>query len=239
MKPDETSSPALSRKEERLLVKLASETSRVDRPNPDRRGCPGRDVLAAVAGRKLQGDELGAAVDHIANCSPCFVEYEQIRHSPRVKRLLALCVAIALIGVLVLMRLRSEKEPAPTVTKAPVVTSPVPPTAPAPVNVALNLRDRGPRRGTASAQRPPLVLPRGAIDLNAQLPPGSDVGSYEVAIFTEGRLAVGPVNGTAVFRNRNEVLRVRMDTSALPPGPYQLRLRPIGAAWQSFQILVE
>ncbi len=241
MSPDHENAPPLTRKQERLLVKLASETSRVDRPNPQRRDCPGPAVLKAVADRQLIGEELGAAVDHIANCSPCFVEYEQLRQSKRTRHVITLAVVIAVVGLALLVGTRSMKESDPTVAKQPKVETQAPSAQlPSPVAVVLDLRNRGPRRGGPPAPNASIpALPRGLLDLQVQLPNGSEEGRYEVAIYSSGQARLGNFTGTVVFRNRMEVLSVRMDTAPLSAGNYELQLRPVGGAWQKFQVVIQ
>src|ERR1700722_2486717 len=46
-------------------------------PNPERIGCPGTDVLKALARRRLPGDD--PAEKHLGECSPCFKEYLAFR----------------------------------------------------------------------------------------------------------------------------------------------------------------
>ena len=42
-------------------------------PNPERRGCPGDEVVRSVAARtELKADEVW---EHITHCSPCYAEF--------------------------------------------------------------------------------------------------------------------------------------------------------------------
>jgi hypothetical protein len=48
-------------------------------PNPERRGCPSRDVLVALARKERPiGDP---AYDHLAKCSPCWVEVRDLKQT--------------------------------------------------------------------------------------------------------------------------------------------------------------
>jgi hypothetical protein len=48
-------------------------------PNPQRRGCPSRDVLVALARKERPiGDP---AYDHLAKCSPCWVEVRDLKQT--------------------------------------------------------------------------------------------------------------------------------------------------------------
>ena len=48
-------------------------------PNPARLDCPGRDVLAQLAGRSLPIEHAGYR--HLAQCSPCYREFRAHAHS--------------------------------------------------------------------------------------------------------------------------------------------------------------
>jgi hypothetical protein len=48
-------------------------------PNPTRAECPSRDVLAAVAGKKLPLRD--PAYEHLAKCSPCYREFRHLQQA--------------------------------------------------------------------------------------------------------------------------------------------------------------
>jgi hypothetical protein len=48
-------------------------------PNPERIGCPPRDVLIALARKERAISDPG--YDHIAKCSPCWVEVRDLKQS--------------------------------------------------------------------------------------------------------------------------------------------------------------
>ncbi len=54
-----------------------------DYPNPNRGGCPGRDVLekAAAAPAGLNEDETRVILDHVLKCWPCFKELKNLRRT--------------------------------------------------------------------------------------------------------------------------------------------------------------
>src|SRR2546428_12586929 len=55
------------------------EVLRVANPNPDRAGCPPRDVLIAVSRRERPiGDP---AYEHLLKCSPCYSEFRSMRQA--------------------------------------------------------------------------------------------------------------------------------------------------------------
>jgi hypothetical protein len=51
-------------------------------PNPDRVGCPPKDTLIALARKALPLDHPG--YEHMARCSPCYVEVRFLQKSMRV-----------------------------------------------------------------------------------------------------------------------------------------------------------
>src|SRR5437870_220944 len=71
-------------------------------PNPDRIGCPGQDVLRAIAFRRLDRETARQWDDHMSHCSPCFNEYmafrEEARRSARA-RAFAAVAAVVVIGI--------------------------------------------------------------------------------------------------------------------------------------------
>ena len=48
-------------------------------PNPERIGCPSRDLLKALAARQLSLTEAEPWMDHFAQCTPCFRDYSELR----------------------------------------------------------------------------------------------------------------------------------------------------------------
>lgn len=49
-----------------------------DFPNPERVGCPGREVLAQLA-RLPANTQLSHLLEHVRKCAPCFEELKQLR----------------------------------------------------------------------------------------------------------------------------------------------------------------
>src|SRR5437870_5973070 len=93
-----------SRREEKRLLKLAAEVSLADFPNPERAGCPGPEMLRALAWRQVPLEQTEDAIDHIATCSPCFAQYmihRQACKRRKTAQVLFLCLGIAaIIGIL-------------------------------------------------------------------------------------------------------------------------------------------
>src|ERR1035441_4464495 len=99
MMDEKSAAKQFTRREERRLLELASEYVRSGFPNQERLGCPGSEALKSIAGRHLKFPEAEDIVDHIATCSPCFLEYHAIRRRSR-RRLVggtALCCVLVLL----------------------------------------------------------------------------------------------------------------------------------------------
>src|SRR5216684_3880832 len=85
----------LSRREEKRLIESAANAVKLDFPNPERLGCPGPDALMAIAQRRLSSPETEDIIDHIATCSPCFLEYSQHRKRYRIRVITKMALASA------------------------------------------------------------------------------------------------------------------------------------------------
>src|SRR5438552_19168078 len=94
MKPLKSKSEILPGVSEERFLRAARRYVETAYPNPDRVGCPGRERLEAIAHRKCSPADHMHDIDHIATCSPCFVEYQAIRTAWKRKR-----AALAATGV--------------------------------------------------------------------------------------------------------------------------------------------
>src|SRR5580765_2192286 len=86
-------------REERRLLEVAADYVRSGFPNPERLGCPGSEALKSIAGRHLNFPEAEDIVDHIATCSPCFLEYNAMRRRSR-RHLVGGTALCCLVGLL-------------------------------------------------------------------------------------------------------------------------------------------
>src|SRR5262245_21906089 len=85
-------------------------------PNPNRVGCPPREVLAALARRERPIDD--PAYEHLTKCSPCYLDVRSIqerdRRQRRVRMACALGVAAATLIAVALGWMRfAANRPAP------------------------------------------------------------------------------------------------------------------------------
>ena len=66
------------REEQRLLDALGRGLLK-EFPNPERRGCPGVDVLKRIASRTMPLNEADRRLDHLGSCSPCYSDFSEFR----------------------------------------------------------------------------------------------------------------------------------------------------------------
>jgi len=54
-------------------------------PNPERRGCPGTDVLRDLAARSARFEDIEGDQQwrHVIHCAPCYQQYLDLRESCR------------------------------------------------------------------------------------------------------------------------------------------------------------
>jgi len=104
----------LSRHEEKKLRELLRQSFLEDHPNPERRDCPGSDILEAIASGKITLEEAVPWIHHFASCSPCtreFREFRKVRRRQRLPRIAGLAVGILMAaGVLARFRPLTKKE---------------------------------------------------------------------------------------------------------------------------------
>ena len=68
-------------------------------PNPERIGCPSRDLLKALAARQLSLTEAEPWMDHFAQCTPCFRDYTELRRLVERRRKLSYLGVAAVVIV--------------------------------------------------------------------------------------------------------------------------------------------
>jgi hypothetical protein len=193
-------------------------------PNPDRIGCPPRDVLVALARReRLIGDP---AYDHLSECSPCYLEVRALNEAARLQRRRVLTWAAAAAGLVLATSSAGWFLLNRGTSGEPIATE---------VRTQLDLRPYALMRGeTPQGDRPPLVLPRARVLLTLLLPTASEPGPYEVEIRDSGTLSKSSARGEAELRNQVTTLEVALDLRALSPGAYQIAVRRHGEDWQLF-----
>jgi hypothetical protein len=206
------------------LREAVQETILRNFPNPERRGCPGDEVVREVAGRReLIEDD---AWQHITHCSPCYVTFlqfkDEFRASRRRRGLTIILSAVALVAISVGITIYSVshrvEQPAVEVSDGFVAAR-------------LDLRDSSPQRGAETEQKAaPPTLPRKKLSLTIDLPFGSEAGQYEVQLRKAGDGLV-TVGGAAEIRDGTTELPVRIDLSNVASGDYTIAIRQDRARW--------
>src|SRR5215203_4370686 len=180
-------------------------------PNPERRGCPGDQVVRSVAARtKLKADD---AWEHITHCSPCYAEFlaykdqfrQQRRHEVRVRRRTVIgLTAAAAVAVPVVMVTRRDDSAGEVII------------------AEWDLERYSPSRSVQDDQnRPPFKAPLKRGRVRARLPLGTDEGTYQIEVRrTEEGPALKTATGNAQLVDSHTILPFAIDLSDLPAGSY-------------------
>ena len=220
---------------EKRLVKMAGDAVAGDCPNPERIGCPSSDAVEAVVGRCLAFPDFDNVVDHIANCAPCFEEYNRRRLRRRLRNVGAVVVGCACLLILGLFwKYGPVKQPRPkeAVTKQ----------APAAVLTAtLDYRNWTPERSRQSQPRPAETphLARTVLDLTINLPIGTEDAVYTVQFRSDNDKPVAEAVGSATWDGTAEVLKIRADLRNVPAGAYRIAIRSAGSSVRLYPVILE
>lgn len=194
-------------------------------PNPERRECPGLDVLKRVASRTMPLEEVERWLDHLGSCSPCYRDFTQlrkVREAQRRRTLFAVAASILVaVGIAswVLVQRHNESLVAQT--------------------AVLDLRSRSVSRSPEPNRgEQPLELRHGFSQLNIYLPLGSPEGVYEVRIVTNSGKSLLNTGGTAQLKDGITTLQVREDAYIARPGQYILQIRKAPSEWNSYPLVL-
>ena len=195
-------------------------------PNPERAGCPGRDVLKRIASHEMPLTEAEKWLDHLGSCSPCYADFnrfQEARESRRREMALAVAAGILLAVAVTgwaLLHKRSENLTAQT--------------------AVLDLRRRSIARGAESnPSEPPLEISRNVSRLKIYLPIGSAEGDYDIRIVTPEERTLWAAEGKARKQEGFTSLTVDIKLSSASPGLYVLQLQKSGSEWTSYPLRVE
>jgi hypothetical protein len=224
-----------TRRDEQRLLKIATDSLRSDFPNSERHGCPGSEVLQAIAGRHLEFPETDDIVDHIATCSPCFLEYSAHRRRYRLRLVggTVLCCVAGLLLTALFWRfatpMRSRNE----------TVAHLPPTA---LKAVLDFRNRTVER--SDRRQPPNEpfaphLKRALLELSIRLPIGVEDGLYSVQFRNQLGRSVVNTTGTAAWDGTAETLATAVDLRSLAPGEYILAIRNGTSAWRVYPVVLD
>jgi len=224
-----------TRREERRLLDLATDYVKLGFPNPERLGCPGSQALKSIAGRHLKFPEAEDIIDHIATCSPCFLEYNAIRRRLR-RRLVsgtALCCVVGLLLAALIWRLAM-----PTRTH----NEPIAHQSPTAIKAVLDFRNRTVKRSDREQDPAEAVAPhlkRVLLNLSINLPIGVEDGFYSVQFRNQFGESVVNAEGKAAWDGSAETLVTAVDLRNLAPGEYILAVRRGNSAWRLYPVILD
>ena len=186
-------------------------------PNPEREGCPGRDTLNAIAKNTLSVEHPARL--HLASCSPCFGEFQQLKEVHRASRLkskkvvllaaLAACVLFGFFG----LRLLTRNASAPIATIA------------SPLVRTIDLYNVGTVRGVEPGRiANSVLLPAATVKLRLILPRFSQPGPYRIGVVRDksGKTVLAEGTGTTVADGPRQVVTVMFNLRSVPSGLYLL-----------------
>ena len=206
----------------RELHRAAQEAALKAYPNPERKGCPGRDVLLEMA--KVRVPPQHAEYRHVETCSPCLREMLDLQKGELLRQRSLRRVALSGVAATVLIVFgvvgyrtigqRSGGQGSDT--------------------GSLNFVEGGNRAGTAIPQKQQQIG-RSTRHLSLLIPMDSGAGPYELEV----RDGIDPENRISSYSavvseelDGGTILRTDVDLSGLPPGRYVLAWRKRGdATW--------
>jgi hypothetical protein len=112
----------------------------------------------------------------------------------RSRRWVAVLAAVPVVAAVGIWFVASDQECMPTPSREPVA-----------MEVTLDLQPYSVARGDSAAEAPPpLVLPRGLVELTLLLLVGSESGPYDVQLHGAEQVSLASARGEALFRLRND-----------------------------------
>jgi hypothetical protein len=233
---EEQTTPKVTRRDERRLLKVAIEAVNSDFPNPERFGCPGSVALKSIARHDVSFPGAEDVVDHIATCAPCFAEYNGYRRRRRLRFASAVVLACAtgLVTTAILWWVLPARRPPRKKNVAHDSANLV-------VKATLDFQkatvERGPARPSNTAEIP--HLKRALLNLTIKLPMGMEDGTYSVQFRPGPDRSVVNATGTATWDGSAETLTTTIDLRNLKPGPYKLAIRHDGSSWHQYLVVLE
>lgn len=192
-------------------------------PNPERAGCPGKEVLKGIASHKIPLSDAERYLDHLTSCSPCYRDFSKYSEAYELRQrrtLLAIAASILVVASIAGWMLVQRNKQAQVAQTA-----------------VLDLRNWSVTRGVEpNPSEPPLEMSRTASRVIILLPLGSAAGAYEIRIVTRSGNPVLTANGTAEFENGITRLQVVVSLQSLSPGSYVLQIRRAGLEWNSYPL---
>ena len=205
-------------------------------PNPDRVGCPPREVLRALSRRERPIDDPG--YEHISNCSPCFREFRALQQARAAelqarRRFWSLVAAATVVilasatGWFLFAPSRTGDRHDETAPQAAVLQT------------LIDLQKFTVTRGEQAAAQPPApTIAAARHKLTVLLPIGTQPGRYEMRMVDAEQRSKASTSGDALIRNYVTTLEAQLDISSVPQGEYRLALRREGDDWHFYPIVV-
>jgi len=229
--------PRVTRRDERLLISLAIQAIHSDFQNPERLGCPERNILEAIARRRLSVPEVEDVIDHIATCAPCFDEYTSCRRRHRRRFVGRVALAgIACLGLTLAVWWRVS--PAQFPVRGPLAVRSTNPT----LTATLDFRNRTVERSGRSNPPEGVEIPhlrRGLLALTVKLPIGTEDGVYSVQVRDGKDRTLVDTVGTAKWDGSAEVLTTTVNLGSLRAGEYVLVIANNGSSWRKYPVRLE
>ena len=199
-------------------------------PNPERVGCPDKEVLRGLATKELP---IGhPARLHIAQCSPCFQEFRQLERTAKKQRSrIRRAVLVAAAAFICLAAAFSYRLLLPDLGNSPRVIA------------EWNLQSASALRGIDDYQQPVhLQAPRRKGRIAIVLPLGSEGGQYVVEL-RKNRDASSVMktftNQASISRQGYTTLEVNGDLSNVQSGTYVVAFRHDRGSWHFAQLSVQ
>src|SRR4051794_31857307 len=197
-------------------------------PNPERKGCPGDDVVREVAARtELKADDTW---EHITHCAPCYRIFlnskEQLRNQRKLRRRTALGVlAAAAAAIPIVFFTHSQPDLHDRVIGD--------------WNLEASSSSRGPDVNTSGSTSPQKAS-RANGHIRVSMPLGSEEGEYRLQIRkTPEGYAIQSATGRAVINKGHTVLAIPVDFSSLPPGSYFAAIGRGDKTWRVYPLTLE
>ena len=229
MSPEESSQGKYERIQRRLQEEILHKY-----PNPERKGCPGRQVLARLAldsfSTKLEGD---TDWEHTTHCSECYREYLDIRadaarskerRANAIRWSIAGTALLAAVLLFVFVQVRTEiNHERPQNAELAYL--------PRTINIESMSRSAG-----QSERKSAIKLDRGLIALTVQLPIGSKIGSYEFRLRNSNGSAMLMKSAAAKLREGTTSFVLRLDLRKASPGQYRMEIRQSPFDWNYYPV---
>jgi hypothetical protein len=195
-------------------------------PNPDRIGCPPREVLGELAMRtRPLSDPLW---DHVMECAPCRVDVREMGRGRAVTPMRSPTRSFGVVAAAVIVL--GVGLGAWMLTREPAALIPI----------TGDLRQYTVMRtDQPQASGFALVLPRRLIRLTLLMPNGSEPGRYELEVRGSDGVARATASGDATLQDFMTRLASEIDLRSTPRGPCLLAIRRTGKGWQTFPIRIQ